>query len=378
MIAAPATLGLLGGGQLGRYFVVAAQKLGYRVMVVDPTPDCPAASVADVHLATAYDDPTALARLAAECAAVTTEFENVPAAALRFLAGHCPVHPSADAVAVCQNRLAEKQFLAGNGFPLAAFASITQAEDIANADASLFPGILKVIRHGYDGKGQARVRTREEAFAAFAGMGGEACVLESLLPLDGEVSVVLARSQDGEIRAFTPSENEHCNGILDVSIVPARLPAERLAEAQAIARRIAEKLGYIGTLAVEFFLVGGELKVNELAPRPHNSGHWTLDACAVSQFEQQVRALCGLPLGDPQAHSAAVMINLLGDLWFDAEGTSREPDWPSIAAPDLKLHLYGKSEARHGRKMGHFTVLGENPTQLVQRAEAARAKLRGT
>ena len=157
-----------------------------------------------------------------------------------------------------------------------------------------------------------------------------------------------------------------------------RLPAERLAEAQAIARRIAEKLGYIGTLAVEFFLVGGELKVNELAPRPHNSGHWTLDACTVSQFEQQVRALCGLPLGDPQAHSAAVMINLLGDLWFDAEGRSREPDWPSIAAPDLKLHLYGKSEARHGRKMGHFTVLGETPTQLVQRAEAARAKLRGT
>ena len=376
MIAAPATLGLLGGGQLGRYFIIAAQRLGYRVIVVDPQPDCPAASVADVHLINAYDDPAALERLAAECAAVTTEFENVPADALRFLATHCPVHPSADAVAVCQNRLVEKQFLAGNGFPLAAFASIAQAADLDAADDALFPGILKVIRHGYDGKGQTRVRTREEALTAFASMGGEVCVLEALLPLEAEVSVVLARSAGGEIRAFTPSENEHCNGILDVSIVPARLPADRLAEAQEIACRIAEKLGYIGTLAVEFFLVGGQLKVNELAPRPHNSGHWTLDACAVSQFEQQVRALCGLPLGNPQAHSAAVMINLLGDIWFDAKGDCHEPDWAAIAAPDLKLHLYGKTEARPGRKMGHFTVVGAALEPLLPRANAVRERLR--
>ena len=375
MIAAPATLGLLGGGQLGRYFVLAAQRLGYRVMVVDPQPDCPAASVADAHLVAPYDDPAALARLAAECAAVSTEFENVPADALRFLAAHCPVRPSADAVAVCQNRLAEKRFLAAHGFPLAPFAAIASPADLEAADAALFPGILKVIRHGYDGKGQSRVRNRAEALAAFAGMGGEACVLEALLPLEGEVSVVLARGVDGEVRAFTPSENAHRNGILDVSIVPARLSAERLAEAQAIARAIAEKLTYVGTLAVEFFLVGGQLKVNELAPRPHNSGHWTLDACAVSQFEQQVRALCGLPLGDPQVHCAAVMVNLLGELWFDARGTQQEPVWEAIAAPDLRLHLYGKNDARPGRKMGHYTVLGSDLARLVPHAAALRAAL---
>ena len=375
MIAAPATLGLLGGGQLGRYFVLAAQRLGYRVVVVDPQPDCPAASVADRHLIAAYDDPAALVRLVAECAAITTEFENVPADALRWLAAQRPVHPSAEAVAVCQNRRVEKEFLAAHGFPLAPFAAIARPADLEAADDALFPGILKVIRHGYDGKGQVRVRSRAEALDAFAQLGGEACVLEALLPLDGEVSVVLARGADGEVQAYTPSENEHRHGILDVSIVPARLPAERLAEAQAIARAIAEKLGYVGTLAVEFFLVDGQLKVNELAPRPHNSGHWTLDACAVSQFEQQVRALCGLPLGDPRAQHAAVMVNLLGDLWFDAQGSAREPDWAAIEAPDLKLHLYGKSDARPGRKMGHYTLLGDAAEPLRQRAERCRERL---
>ena len=375
MIAAPATLGLLGGGQLGRYFVLAAQQLGYRVVVVDPQPDCPAASVADVHLVAAYDDPAALVRLVAECAAVTTEFENVPADALRWLAAHRPVRPSAEAVGVCQNRLVEKRFLVEHGFPLAPFAAIARAADLEAAGDELFPGILKVIRHGYDGKGQVRVATRAEALTAFAELGGEACVLEALLPLEGEVSVVLARGADGEVQAYTPSENEHRHGILDVSIVPARLPAERLAEAQAIARAIAEKLDYVGTLAVEFFLVGGALKVNELAPRPHNSGHWTLDACTVSQFEQQVRALCGLPLGNPEAKQAAVMVNLLGDLWFDAQGAAREPDWAAIAAPDLTLHLYGKSDARPGRKMGHYTVLGDAVAPLRELAEACRAAL---
>ena len=195
-------------------------------------------------------------------------------------------------------------------------------------------------------------------------------------PFDTGLYVQLhARGADGEVQAYTPSENEHRHGILDVSIVPARLPAERLAEAQAIARAIAEKLDYVGTLAVEFFLVGGALKVNELAPRPHNSGHWTLDACAVSQFEQQVRALCGLPLGNPEAKQAAVMVNLLGDLWFDAQGTAREPDWTAIAAPDLTLHLYGKNDARPGRKMGHYTVLGDAVAPLRERAEACRAAL---
>ena len=375
MIAAPATLGLLGGGQLGRYFTLAAQKLGYRVLVVDPQPDCPAATVADEHLVADYADPAALARLAAECAAVTTEFENVPAEALRHLAAHLPVRPSPAAVAICQNRLAEKRFLVEHAFPLAPFAAINQAEDIVAADDALFPGILKVVRHGYDGKGQARVKNRAEALAALATMKGEACVLERMLPLSAEVSVVLARGADDAICCYTPSENEHRNGILDISIVPARIGDKHLATAQDIACAIARRLDYVGTLAVEFFVVGDDLLVNELAPRPHNSGHWTLDACAVSQFEQQVRALCGLPLGDPQAHSAAVMVNLLGDLWFDARGKSREPDWAAIESAALTLHLYGKSDARPGRKMGHFTVLGSQVDHLVKAAETARATL---
>ena len=377
MIAAPATLGLLGGGQLGRYFTLAAQKLGYRVLVVDPHPDCPAASVADEHLVAGYTDPAALARLAAKCAAVTTEFENVPADALHFLAAHCPVRPSAEAVAVCQNRLVEKQFLVTHGFPLAPFATIASTADLESADEALYPGILKVVRQGYDGKGQARVRNRNEALAAFARMGGETCALESLQPLSGEISVVLARGSDDTIRCYTPSENIHCNGILDISIVPARIAAKHLAAAQDIACAIACRLDYVGTLAVEFFLVGERLLVNELAPRPHNSGHWTLDACTVSQFEQQVRALCGLPLGDPQAKSAAVMINLLGDLWFNASGNTQEPAWAAIDSPALKLHLYGKPDARPGRKMGHFTALGKDVERLLRHAEQTRDILSG-
>ena len=377
MIAAPATLGLLGGGQLGRYFTLAAQKLGYRVLVVDPQPDCPAAGVADEHLVADYADPAALARLAAECAAITTEFENVPADALRFLAAHCPVRPSAEAVAVCQNRLVEKQFLVTHGFPLAPFAAIASTADLESADEALYPGILKVVSQGYDGKGQARVRNRNEALAAFARMGGETCVLESLQPLSSEISVVLARGADDTIRCFTPSENIHCNGILDISIVPARIAAKHLAAAQDIACAIARRLDYVGTLAVEFFLVGECLLVNELAPRPHNSGHWTLDACTVNQFEQQVRALCGLPLGYPQAHSAAVMVNLLGDLWLDASGNTQEPAWATIDSPALKLHLYGKPDARPGRKMGHFTALGEDVEHLRRHAEQTRKILSG-
>ena len=375
MIAAPATLGLLGGGQLGRYFVVAAQKLGYRVMVVDPTPDCPAASVADVHLATAYDDPTALARLAAECAAVTTEFENVPADTLDYLAKFVPVRPHAAAVAVCQNRIAEKSFLRDNGFPHGPFAAINCEDDIRNADAALFPAILKVARFGYDGKGQATVNNREEALIAFGHFKGEHCVLEQRLTLDYEVSVVLARDENGKVACFPTGENQHTKGILDVSIVPARTTGCVKSDAEDVAARIAEKLGYIGTMAVEFFVSRGQLIVNEMAPRPHNSGHATIDACVTSQFEQQVRALCGLPLGESRAHSASVMVNLLGDLWFDGD-TYREPDWAKLyAIPNLKLHLYGKHHARHGRKMGHFTVIGDNAEAVQKAALAARAAI---
>jgi 5-(carboxyamino)imidazole ribonucleotide synthase len=295
MILPPATLGMLGGGQLGRFFVSAAHEMGYKVWVLDPDPHSPAGRIADRHLVAAYEDFAALDQLAAECAAVSTEFENVPAGTLDYLAKFIPVHPSAAAVAVCQNRIAEKTFLADNGLPHGPFAAIRSEDDIAQANAGLFPGVLKVARFGYDGKGQARVASREEALTAFHGFKGEACVLEKLLPLDYEVSVVLARSASGEVRAFPSGENSHRRGILDVTIAPARASACLADNAQHVAECIAEKLGYIGTLGVEFFVTRGELVVNEMAPRPHNSGHHTIDACVTSQYEQQVRALTGLP-----------------------------------------------------------------------------------
>lgn len=374
-ILPPATLGMLGGGQLGRFFVAAAHEMGYQVWVLDPDPHSPAGLIADRHLAAAYDDFAALDQLAQGSSAVTTEFENVPAETLDYLAKFVPVRPSAAAVAVCQNRIAEKTFLQSNGLPHGPFAGIRSEDDLREADAGLFPGILKVARFGYDGKGQAVVKDRIDAIAAFQRFKGEACVLEQKLSLDYEVSVVLARDGNGAVRCFPTGENRHTKGILDVSIVPARAPAAICGEAEAIAARIAGNLGYIGTMGVEFFVSGGRLVVNEMAPRPHNSGHYTLDACVTDQFEQQVRALCGLPLGEPRAHSAAVMVNLLGDLWYEGEHY-REPDWSKLyAVPNLKLHLYGKHHARPGRKMGHFTVIGEDADQVLAAALAARAAI---
>ncbi|PLK49486.1 5-(carboxyamino)imidazole ribonucleotide synthase [Uliginosibacterium sp. TH139] len=381
MILPPATLGMLGGGQLGRFFVLAAHELGYKVWVLDPDPNSPAGKAADRHLCAEYDDFAALDQFAAGCAAVTTEFENVPAGTLEYLAKFIPVRPNADAVGICQNRVAEKSFLRANGIPHAAFAAINSVADLEVAGAELFPGILKVARFGYDGKGQARVSSREEAIAAFQAFKNEPCVLEQMLKLDYEVSVVLARDEQGHTKCFPVAENQHSGGILDVSIAPARSSACQRDSAQEIAEHIAAKLGYIGTLGVEFFVSHGELYVNEMAPRPHNSGHYTVDACVTSQYEQQVRALCGLPLGDARAHSAAVMVNLLGDIWYDASqpgpdahGAYREPDWSKLyAVPNLKLHLYGKHHARPGRKMGHFTVLDADPAKALAVALAARA-----
>ncbi len=371
-ILPPANLGLLGGGQLGRFFVQAARKLGYRVWVLDPDPDSPAGHIADRHLAAAYDDRPALDALAAHCAAITTEFENVPAPSLEYLARTVYVAPAAAAVAVCQDRIAEKDFLRRHGLPQGPWAAIHGAADIEAADSTLFPGILKVARFGYDGKGQSRVNTRDEALAAFHRNTDKTCVLEALLPLDTEVSVVLARGKDGQTECFPVAENSHRHGILDVSIVPARIPAALAENARQCALQIATALDYVGTLAVEFFISHGKLCVNEMAPRPHNSGHYTLDACQTSQYAQQVRALCGLPLGEPSASSVAVMVNLLGDLWFDS-GEAREPDWPALLAiPELSLHLYGKSEARPGRKMGHFTVLGSDLPAVLATAMQAR------
>ncbi len=374
-ILPPATLGMLGGGQLGRFFVNAAHEMGYKVWVLDPDANSPAGQVAERHFCAGFDDYVALDEFARGCAAVTTEFENVPADTLDYLAKFVPVRPSAMSVAVCQNRIAEKTFLRDNGFPHGAFAAIRSEEDVMVAAASLFPGILKVARFGYDGKGQASVSNREEALLAFARFKGEACVLEQRLALDYEISVVLARDEYGDVRCFPTGENRHTNGILDVSIVPARTSACVASDAEDVATRIAEKLGYIGTMGVEFFVARGRLIVNEMAPRPHNSGHYTLDACVTNQFEQQVRALCGLPLGEPRAHSAAVMVNLLGDLWYEGKHY-REPDWAKLhAISNLKLHLYGKHHARHGRKMGHFTVIGVDAASVQEAALAARAAI---
>lgn len=379
MILPPATLGMLGGGQLGRFFVSAAHEMGYKVWVLDPDPHSPAGLLADRHLIAAYDDYQALDEFAAGCAAVTTEFENVPADTLDYLAKFLPVHPAASAVAVCQNRIAEKSFLADNGLPHGPFAAIRNEDDIRSANAGLFPAVLKVARFGYDGKGQARVADREEALAAFQQFKGEPCVLEKMLTLDFEVSVVLARDEAGQVQCFPVSENRHRNGILDVTIAPAQASACLRDNAQEVAERIASKLAYVGTLGVEFFVCRGELFVNEMAPRPHNSGHHTIDACDVSQYEQQVRALCGLPLARPRQHSVAVMVNLLGELWYEdgkGHGTYREPDWSLLyAVPGLRLHLYAKHHARPGRKMGHFVVTGDDAAQVLERALQARTAI---
>lgn len=373
-ILPPATLGMLGGGQLGRFFVIAAREMGYRVVVLDPDPQSPAGKIADLHLIAAYDDLDALERLAGECRAVSTEFENVPAATLDWLAKFVTVRPSAEAVAICQNRSAEKAFLKQHGFPHAPYADIKSEEDLRNANAGLFPGLLKVARFGYDGKGQAHVASREEAIAAWASFRHEPCVLEAQLKLDYEVSVVLARDEMGRVKCFPTVENRHRKGILDVSIAPARASGCLAANAEELAEAIAAKMDYVGTLGVEFFVVRGQLFVNEMAPRPHNSGHYTLDACATNQFEQQVRALCGLPLGEPRQHSAAVMVNLLGDIWYlDDPHHAKEPDWSKLlSVPNLKLHLYGKHHPRPGRKMGHFTVIGADAEAVQKSALAAR------
>ena len=326
MIFPDAMLGMLGGGQLGRMFTLAAHSMGYRVAVLDPDPLSPAGAIADVHLKAAYQDHEALQQLADSCAAVTTEFENVPADSLRWLASHCIVRPGGDAVAVAQDRSREKAFFTDCGLGVAPYAVIESTADLAQVDAKLFPGILKRARFGYDGKGQARVTSVDGAHSAFAGFGAETCVLEGLVDLACEVSVVVARGADGATRVFPVAENQHRNGILDVCIVPARIAPELAKRAENAATLIAERLNYHGVLAVEFFVTGtGELLVNEIAPRPHNSGHYTIDACATSQYEQQARALCGLPLGDTRLLAPVVMVNLLGEAWH-----SGVPDWRQL------------------------------------------------
>lgn len=376
VISAPAMLGMLGGGQLGRFFVIAAHELGYKVTVLDPDKNSPAGKIADVHLCANYDDATALAQMAKTCAAVSTEFENVPAETLRFLAQHTVVHPSAEAVSIAQYRVREKSFFRDSGLPVGPFVAVEKVEDLPQ-DGDMYPAVLKVARFGYDGKGQARVANHAEALAAFKGFKQEVYVLEKMLELECELSVVLARDAQGNIAAFPTAENKHLNGILDISIVPARVSEVQKAKAQELAKQLANKLNYVGVLGVEMFVVGGKLLLNEIAPRPHNSGHYTIDACVTSQFEQQVRIITGMPLGSAHQHSAAVMVNILGDSWFHGEkGTALEPAWnKAFQHGTLKLHLYGKQEPRVARKMGHFTMLGDKVDDVLNQALVARSEL---
>ena len=365
--AGPVTLGVMGGGQLGRMFVHAAQTMGYETAVLDPDADSPAGRVSHHHIQSAYQDPQGLAQLAALCSAITTEFENVPADALATLAATRTVAPGAQAVAIAQDRLAEKAHFVRCGVPCAPFVDIATRADVEAAPADLLPGILKTARLGYDGKGQVRVADRAQLRQAFADLKEQVCVLEKMLPLALECSVILARGADGAMVDFPVQRNLHRAGILAVTeVFEDNVPAPLAAQAVQAARAIAQGLDYVGVLCVEFFVLqNGSLVVNEVAPRPHNSGHYTLDACDQSQFELQVRTLAGLPLTQPRQHSAAVMLNILGGIW--GPGSDKTPPWDAVLAlPGAHLHLYGKREARPGRKMGHLTLTADS-------AQAARA-----
>lgn len=372
----PACLGVLGGGQLGRFFVRAAHDLGYRVVVLDPDRESPAGKLADHHLVAEFDDNAALDQLATMAQAVTTEFENVPADVLRRLGERIRVAPYGDSVAICQNRIREKQTLASIGAPHAPYYPIRNADEARDAPTHLFPGILKTAASGYDGKGQIGVCSRDEVLSGWRRLEGCECVLEQRLTLAAEMSVVLARDFQGQLIAYPAVENRHRGGILDLTIAPASptcCPPALQKQAIDIANRIAVAIDYVGVLAVEFFVSEGRLWVNEMAPRPHNSGHVTLDNGACSQFEQQVRVLAGLPLGAAEPLTAAVMVNCLGDLWRNKDGVDSEPNWPAILQfPGLHLHLYGKSTPRPGRKMGHFTVCAASSQEALDKALTAR------
>ena len=374
----PVTLGVMGGGQLGRMFVQAAQQMGYFTAVLDPDKTSPAGLVAHYHIDAPYTDEQGLAQLMQRCAAITTEFENVPAPALVTLGAHRPVAPGADAVAICQDRAAEKRHFFASGVACAPFAVLESQADLDRIDPALLPGILKTTRLGYDGKGQVRVADRAALAAAWGELGQVPCVLEALLPLARELSVIVARAADGAIVELPVQQNLHRDGILAVTQVPAPdIDGATQACAVAAARRLAQEMHYVGVLCVEFFVLrDGSLAANEMAPRPHNSGHYSVDACDVSQFELQVRCLAGLPLPTPRLHSAAVMLNLLGDLWFDAAGQERTPPWAVLLAlPGVHLHLYGKTSARRGRKMGHLTITAADAPSARARAHEAAALL---
>jgi 5-(carboxyamino)imidazole ribonucleotide synthase len=377
------TLGILGGGQLGSMFAVAAKRMGYRVEAISDVADCPAARVCDrVHVG-AYDDPAFLAEVGRGLDVVTFEFENVPAAAGEALAQVTAVRPAPQVLHTTQDRAREKAFLVAHGFACAPHRVVRSRDELHEAVAALgLPAVLKTAAFGYDGKGQAKLAAPADVEPAWAALaagadGPRTFVLEGWVDYDCEISVVAARGLDGEVAAFAPARNAHANHILDVSSVPAGLPDSVLAAAAEIAGRILAALGVVGVACVEFFVTrDGRVLVNEIAPRTHNSGHLTIEACETSQFEQQVRAVCGLPLGSTRRVGPAAMANLLGDCWGDDPARSpREPDWAAaLAVPGVRLHLYGKREPRRGRKMGHLTALAETPAEAVARVSEARRR----
>ena len=369
-----ATIGVLGSGQLGRMFTIAARRLGYRVHTFSPDQDSPTGQVADHEVSAAYDDLAAVADFARQVAAVTFEFENVPSRTVDALGSDTIVRPSGHALHVTQHRVREKQFLAGAGIPVAPFAIVEDAAGLKTGLARVgVPAILKTASFGYDGKGQVRVNDVNDAAAAWATIGWQPAVLEAVVDFACEVSVVVARGADGAMADYGAIENSHRNHILDVSVWPARVPGETSRKAVALARAACEALDVVGVLCVEMFVTpAGEVVVNELAPRPHNSGHLTIDAHVTCQFEQQLRAVCGLPLGTTAAHvPAAAMANLLGDVWDGGE-----PNWvAALAMPAMKLHLYGKLDARAGRKMGHLTATAATADEAETLVREARRRL---
>jgi 5-(carboxyamino)imidazole ribonucleotide synthase len=383
VISPGSTLGILGGGQLGRMLAQAAQSLGYRVRVFEPVGPCPAGAVANEEINASYDDAAALGDFARGCAVVTYEFENIPSGPLAVIAPLAPLHPRAEVLHTTQNRQREKAWLRANGLPHARYAEALEGDIAAAAAETGLPCVVKTADFGYDGKGQMKLANAADVARAAALFRGRRCVVERWVEFVCEVSVIVARGATGETRAFPVAENIHTRHILDFSIVPARVDAGVAREAERLATAIAEKLGVVGLLAVEFFVTAaGEVIVNELAPRPHNSGHWSLDGCETSQFEQHVRAVCGLPLGGTVVREPTVIVNILGDAWFEgggrqeAGGGRREPNWAAILAePRAKLHLYGKTEPRPGRKMGHFTVRAADVETALARATDLKARL---
>ncbi|MCD8482805.1 MAG: 5-(carboxyamino)imidazole ribonucleotide synthase [Verrucomicrobia bacterium] len=372
MIAPGATIGMLGGGQLGRMSLLAGRRMGYKFVVLDPSPDAPAAVLAEHVITADFADTAALDQLASLCDVVTLEFENIPASAIEYLQRKVPVYPGVKALHICQNRRREKSFLQDNGFPCAKFAVVHSAEELAQARIELgHPCVLKTADFGYDGKGQRKLNVEDNSDEVWSSMGAPVAVLEQWISYTGEYSVICARSQTGECVTFPVAHNVHRNHILHTSTVPCGLDAKLLAEAQQLGQQLADRLEVVGLLAVELFLTANGWLVNEMAPRPHNSGHYSFDACLTSQFEQHIRAIAGLPLGDTRLLRPVAMVNLLGDVWQKGE-----PDWKLLLShPCAKLHLYGKSDARIGRKMGHYCVLAASPEEALASAVSLEHKL---